>query len=102
MRGPRHNFKPSPETIAKIVLSNKSRIYTRAYRDEVSSKRGRTVYVFETNSLGQRTQEVLINTYSSIIRLKKAYNIASHHNTIYKYISQGKLFDSSPYIEGSR
>lgn len=34
----------------------------------------------------------LITTYSSIIRVKKAYGIKMHHNTLYKHISAGMLF----------
>ena len=34
----------------------------------------------------------LINTYSSILRLKKAYDIKLHHKTLYKRIYQGIPF----------
>ena len=40
------------------------------------------------------TDGKLIETYTSIIRLKKAYGIHMHHKTLYRHISQGKLFNN--------
>jgi len=56
----------------------------------VSNREGKTVYFY--NSSGK-----LINTYSSIIRLKKAYGLTMHHKTLYKYISQGMLFNNHTF-----
>jgi hypothetical protein len=81
MRGVRPHFKPSQEVRAKLGLYAKNRIYDQAFKDAISEREGYTVYVFDINGN-------IINTFSSIIRLKKAYGIKLHHKTLYKYISQ--------------
>jgi group I intron endonuclease len=91
MRGPRINFKPSHDHLLKIGLAAKNRVYNEAFRDAVSLREGITVFVYKQND--SKGKEELIATFSSIIRLKKAYNIKLHHKTLYKYISMGKLFN---------
>ena len=85
MKGPRPYFKPSPEHLAKIVELSRNRVYDQEFRDNISKREGYTVYVYDSE--GQ-----LINTYTSIIRLKKAYGLTMHHKTLYKRISRGLLF----------
>jgi group I intron endonuclease len=90
MKGPRPNFKPSPELLRKLMEIAKTRQYTPEYRDKVSKREGKTVYVYDSSGK-------LINTYSSIIRLKKAYGLTMHHKTLYKNISQGMLFNNHTF-----
>lgn len=87
MKGPRPNFKPSPEHLAKIGELSRNRVYDQEFRDNISKREGYTVYVYD--SAGQ-----LINTYTSIVRLKKAYGLTMHHKTLYKRISRGLLFEN--------
>ena len=91
MRGARPQFKPSLELRAKLGLLAKNRVYDTAFKDAISEREGYTVYVSDLTGK-------LITTYSSIIRLKKAYGIKSHHKTLYKYIYQGKNLSGRPYI----
>jgi len=86
MRGKRPHFTPSAEHRTKIGISAKTRVYDNTFKDNISERNGFTVYVYDTNGN-------LIGTYSSINRLKEAYNIKLHHNTLIKYIAKGKLFD---------
>jgi len=90
MKGARPNFKPSPELLKKLIELSKTRNYDQDYRDKVSNQKGNTVYVYD--SFGK-----LISSYSSIIRLKTAYGFTMHHNTLYKYISQGMLFNNHKF-----
>jgi hypothetical protein len=90
MKGPRPNFKPSPELLRKLMEITKTRQYTPEYRDKVSKRTGKTVYVYDSDGK-------LVNSYSSLIRLKKAYGLTMHHNTLYKNISQGMLFNNHAF-----
>ena len=82
MIGPRPNFKPSPEHLEKIGELSRKRLYDKNFRDNISERLGKTVYVYDR--AGKK-----VNTYTSIIRLKKAYGLSMHHKTLYKRISQG-------------
>lgn len=86
MRGSRPHFKPTSEQIARLVLLNKTRVYSKEYRDSVSKRLGKTIYVFYKNGK-------LVDTFSSVIRLKKAFNITLHHKTLYKRINEGTDFN---------
>lgn len=91
MRGPRPNYKPSPEHLEKLawLAKKENRDYkSPAYIDKLSKINGTTVYVYDATTEPLN----LITTYSSIIRVKKAYGIKMHHNTLYKHISAGMLF----------
>ena len=89
MKGKRPQFKPSLAHRLKISISNKNRVYTEAYRNGVSLRNGLTIYVYKDKN----GKEELVQTFSSIIRLKKAHGLKLHHKTLYKYISEGKLFN---------
>lgn len=85
MRGPRFNFIPRQRTIEQIERLkkiNKNREYSKEERDKISKRLGFTIYVYDLSGS-------LITTYSSILRLKKAYDIKLHHKTLYKRIYQG-------------
>nr|YP_009926608.1 hypothetical protein [Wolfiporia cocos]QNH92665.1 hypothetical protein [Wolfiporia cocos] len=86
MRGPRPNYKLTPEHLAKLVSLTKNRVYDKSFRDAISNRFGFAVYVYD--KLGK-----LLNTYPSVIQFKEAYGIKLHHNTIYKRISQGILIN---------
>jgi len=88
MRGPRLSFSPSKEHRAAIGLAaiKENRNYNKIFKDAISKRLGTPVYVYDM--LGN-----LINTFSSILRLKKAYNIKIHHKTLYKHIAAGTLFN---------
>lgn len=86
MRGLRPYYKANPDQIAKLILSNKNRVYGKEFRDRVSKQFGKTVYVFDKNGK-------LVNTFTSVIKLKKAFNITLHHKTLYKRINEGKVFN---------
>nr|YP_010170361.1 GIY-YIG homing endonuclease [Phanerochaete carnosa]QRZ60342.1 GIY-YIG homing endonuclease [Phanerochaete carnosa] len=82
MRGPRPNFKPKPEHLAKLGFLAQNRVYDKTFRNAISDRLGFTVYVYDTNGK-------LINTYPSITKFKEAHGIKLHHKTLYKNISQG-------------
>jgi len=86
MRGKRPNFSPSKEHRAAIAFAAKHRENNQAFKEAISKRVGFTVYVYDV--VGN-----LINTYNSILRLKKAYNITMHHKTLYKQIAAGTLFN---------
>lgn len=86
MRGKRPNFIPNPEHLKKLVFLAKTREYDQSFRDAISARNGKTVYVYDT-------EFKLVNTYTSLIKLKKAYGIQMHHKTLYKHIAAGKLFN---------
>jgi len=86
MRGPRPNYKLTPEHLAKLASSAKNRIYDKSFRDAISERKGFTLYVYD--KLGK-----LLNTYPSVIKFKEAYGIKLHHKTLYKQISQGTLIN---------
>jgi hypothetical protein len=92
MRKPRPNFKPSAEHRAAIGLasSKQMRTYGQSFSDLISERNGTTVYVYNTEGK-------LVTTYSSIIRLKKAYGITMHHKTLYKRIAEGFLFNNHTF-----
>ena len=90
MKGPRPNFKPSPELLKKLAEISKFRKYDQEYRETVSKREGQAVYVYDSNGK-------LINYYPSIFKLKKAYGLTIHHKTLYKYISQGMLFSNHTF-----
>jgi len=87
MRGPRPNFKLSDSHKAAIGFAarKENRILDQSFKEAISKRKEFTVYVYD--SLGK-----LINTFNSIIRLKKHYGIKLHHKTLYKRISEGILF----------
>lgn len=86
MRGKRPGFSPSLENRIKIGKAA-NRIYTQDYRDLVSEREGNKIYAFDLNNK-------LINSYSSISKLKEAYKIKLQHKTLYKRISEGEIFNN--------
>ena len=82
MEGKRPYLSPSKEHRKAIAFAPKHREYNQA---EAMSKRvAFTVYVYDLLPYGAGK---LINTFNSILRLKKAYNITMHHKTLYKHIA---------------
>jgi group I intron endonuclease len=88
MRGIRPNFKLTDSHKAAIGFAarKENRIYDHRFKDTNSKREGFAVYVYD--SLGK-----LVNTFNSIIRLKKHYGLKLHHKTLYKRISEGVLFN---------
>jgi group I intron endonuclease len=87
MRGKRPLFSPSLENRIKIGKAAANRTYTQSYRDWVSEKMGKKIYVYDLNNK-------LVNSYHSISKLKEAYKIKLHHKTLYKRISEGEIFNN--------
>lgn len=83
MRGKRINFKITAEQRARIIHLNKTRIYSKDFREKLSKLHGFTVYVYDDKGN-------FITNYSSINNFKKAYNIKWHHNTIKNFIKKNK------------
>lgn len=92
MRGTRPQFKPSLEHRAAIAKSNRkeNRNYDKTFSNSISERLGRTIFVYDSSNK-------LINTFSSIIRLKTYYGITIHHNTLYKRIENGILFNGHKF-----
>ncbi len=88
MRGPSPNFIPSLDQIERLVKFNKTRVFSQSDRDLLSKASGFTVYVYDLSGC-------LIKTDPSVSSLKKAYNIKLHHKTLYKRISQNKVFNGN-------
>lgn len=88
MKGPRPGFSPSPAHRAAIASANSSsnRIYPKEFGDAVSARLGTTVYVYTPT--GQ-----FIQSFSSILKAKKAYGVTLHHNTLYKRIATKSLIN---------
>jgi hypothetical protein len=88
MEGPRVKFSPSKEHRAAISLAAKkeNRNYDTKFKDKISKRLGTPVYIYDR-------LDNLINTCSSILRLKKAYNLKMNHKTLYKHIAAGTLFN---------
>lgn len=93
MRKPRPHFKPSAEHRAAIGLasSKKIRTYGKSFSYLIYERKGTTIHVY--NKEGK-----LVTTYSSIIRLKKAYGITMHHKTLYKRIAEGFVFNNPTFL----
>ncbi len=89
MKGKRPWFSPSLKNRIKIGKAAANRKHTQccAHRDLVSEKLGRKIYAFYLNNK-------LVNSFPSIIKLKEAYKIKLHHNTLYKRISEGEIFNN--------
>lgn len=84
MRGKRPNFSPSAAHRAAISLSNQkeNRIYDENFSDAISERVGTQVFVYTIDGK-------FIESFTSIIKAKKAYQITLHHKTFYKYVDKG-------------
>jgi group I intron endonuclease len=94
MKGPRPSFSPSFLSTHRAAIASAARkenhVYDKAFSDLMYKRTGTTVYVYDINNN-------LISTYSSIIRLKKAYGISMHHKTLYKRINEDMLFNNHKF-----
>lgn len=84
MRGKRPHFSPSTSHRSAISLSNRreNRVYDEAFSDAISERVGTQVFVYTV-------QGKYIDSFTSIIRAKKAYLITLHHKTFYKFVDKG-------------
>jgi len=70
MKGSRSQYSPSLAHRAAIAKANskQNRTYDQKFSDSISKRNGKSVYVYDN-------ENKLVDTYSSVIRFKKAYGI---------------------------